>query len=264
MFGSRWGTKSYFIVYTRESSWTVTASVLWQSDCFYRHWLSSYCLFVSQVDGDIPTTLKRNAHELILDFIRSRPPLKPVSLSELCHPSWQRQGSVFGWYETDGHYKATLSFICWSFSKCPRSDITSREARPRGLHKSVVHKHRLDFKEIVRMKIIMTVYHSEFQLRVPVVAPEAFGDLLITWFSWSVRGRACLACTVFREDESKWSTRGMNEFWWFVPNRLRSAASPLLPRRSSPSMTRSSLRSSRRGSSGLWRRRAPDVRDRRS
>uniref|UniRef100_A0A8C6U2E1 Spire-type actin nucleation factor 2 n=1 Tax=Neogobius melanostomus TaxID=47308 RepID=A0A8C6U2E1_9GOBI len=31
------------------------------------------------VDGDIPTRVKRNAHELILDFIRSRPPLKPVS-----------------------------------------------------------------------------------------------------------------------------------------------------------------------------------------
>ncbi|KTG47386.1 hypothetical protein cypCar_00038721 [Cyprinus carpio] len=29
------------------------------------------------VDGNIPMCVKRNAHELILDFIRSRPPLKP-------------------------------------------------------------------------------------------------------------------------------------------------------------------------------------------
>ncbi|KAM6946028.1 LOW QUALITY PROTEIN: protein spire homolog 2 [Aplochiton taeniatus] len=36
------------------------------------------------VDGDIPTQVKRNAHELILDFIRSRPPLKPAS--ERCLP----------------------------------------------------------------------------------------------------------------------------------------------------------------------------------
>ncbi|KAG1934026.1 protein spire homolog 2 [Pimephales promelas] len=36
------------------------------------------------VDGNIPTCVKRNAHELILDFIRSRPPLKPVS--ERCLP----------------------------------------------------------------------------------------------------------------------------------------------------------------------------------
>lgn len=34
---------------------------------------------LTQVGGDIPTRVKRNAHELILDFIRSRPPLKPVS-----------------------------------------------------------------------------------------------------------------------------------------------------------------------------------------
>ncbi|XP_040018868.2 protein spire homolog 2-like [Gasterosteus aculeatus] len=36
------------------------------------------------VDGDIPTRVKRNAHELILDFIRSRPPLRPAS--ERCLP----------------------------------------------------------------------------------------------------------------------------------------------------------------------------------
>uniref|UniRef100_A0A087XAG4 Spire-type actin nucleation factor 2 n=1 Tax=Poecilia formosa TaxID=48698 RepID=A0A087XAG4_POEFO len=38
------------------------------------------------VDGDIPTRVKRSAHELILDFIRSRPPLKPVSERSLPPP----------------------------------------------------------------------------------------------------------------------------------------------------------------------------------
>ncbi|KAJ7997774.1 hypothetical protein DPEC_G00215610 [Dallia pectoralis] len=38
------------------------------------------------VDGNIPTQVKRNAHELILDFIRSRPPLKPVSERSLPPP----------------------------------------------------------------------------------------------------------------------------------------------------------------------------------
>ncbi len=42
--------------------------------------IMSLCLL--QVDGNIPTCVKRNAHELILDFIRSRPPLKPVSSSQ--------------------------------------------------------------------------------------------------------------------------------------------------------------------------------------
>ncbi|XP_051548006.1 protein spire homolog 2 isoform X3 [Myxocyprinus asiaticus] len=45
------------------------------------------------VDGNIPTCVKRNAHELILDFIRSRPPLKPVSERSLPPPP-QRQQSL--------------------------------------------------------------------------------------------------------------------------------------------------------------------------
>uniref|UniRef100_A0AAV2KWM8 Uncharacterized protein n=1 Tax=Knipowitschia caucasica TaxID=637954 RepID=A0AAV2KWM8_KNICA len=35
------------------------------------------------VEGDIPTRVKRDAHELILDFIRSRPPLKPTAARSL-------------------------------------------------------------------------------------------------------------------------------------------------------------------------------------
>ncbi|XP_068117604.1 protein spire homolog 2 [Hyperolius riggenbachi] len=39
----------------------------------------NYKLRKVMVGGDIPTKVKKDAHELILDFIRSRPPLKPVS-----------------------------------------------------------------------------------------------------------------------------------------------------------------------------------------
>ncbi len=39
----------------------------------------SVCLFLSQVNADIPPRLKKSAHEVILEFIRSRPPLNPVS-----------------------------------------------------------------------------------------------------------------------------------------------------------------------------------------
>ncbi|XP_078066365.1 protein spire homolog 2 [Mustelus asterias] len=38
-----------------------------------------YKLRKVMIDGDIPPCVKKNAHELILEFIRSRPPLKPVS-----------------------------------------------------------------------------------------------------------------------------------------------------------------------------------------
>ncbi|XP_064192007.1 protein spire homolog 2 isoform X3 [Anguilla rostrata] len=43
------------------------------------------------VDGDIPTRVKQDAHELILDFIRSRPPLKPVSERSLRPPLQEQQ-----------------------------------------------------------------------------------------------------------------------------------------------------------------------------
>ncbi|KAM9808094.1 protein spire homolog 2 [Neosynchiropus ocellatus] len=43
-----------------------------------------YQLRKVMVNGEIPTRVKRNAHELMLDFIRSRPPLKPAA--ERCLP----------------------------------------------------------------------------------------------------------------------------------------------------------------------------------
>ena len=43
-------------------------------------WSQTFSLFVcNQVNGDIPPRLKKSAHEVILEFIRSRPPLNPVS-----------------------------------------------------------------------------------------------------------------------------------------------------------------------------------------
>ncbi len=31
------------------------------------------------VDGELPPKVRKDAHDIILDFIRSRPPLRPVS-----------------------------------------------------------------------------------------------------------------------------------------------------------------------------------------
>uniref|UniRef100_A0A673KR30 Protein spire homolog 1 n=1 Tax=Sinocyclocheilus rhinocerous TaxID=307959 RepID=A0A673KR30_9TELE len=42
-----------------------------------------YKLRKVMVNGDIPPRLKKSAHEIILDFIRSRPPLNPVSARKL-------------------------------------------------------------------------------------------------------------------------------------------------------------------------------------
>ncbi|XP_060247795.1 protein spire homolog 2 isoform X2 [Meriones unguiculatus] len=50
----------------------------------------NYKLRKVMVDGDIPPRVKKDAHELILDFIRSRPPLKQVSERRL-RPVPQKQ-----------------------------------------------------------------------------------------------------------------------------------------------------------------------------
>ncbi|XP_043923112.1 protein spire homolog 1-like isoform X2 [Protopterus annectens] len=42
-----------------------------------------YTLKKVMVDGDIPPRLKKSAHEVILDFIRSRPPLNPAAARKL-------------------------------------------------------------------------------------------------------------------------------------------------------------------------------------
>ncbi|XP_016403424.1 protein spire homolog 1-like, partial [Sinocyclocheilus rhinocerous] len=50
-------------------------------------------LFLSQVNGDIPPRLKKSAHEVILEFIRSRPPLNPVAARKL-KPQAERPPSL--------------------------------------------------------------------------------------------------------------------------------------------------------------------------
>ena len=41
-----------------------------------------YKLKQVMVDGQLPPKVKKDAHDVILEFIRSRPPLKPVSIGK--------------------------------------------------------------------------------------------------------------------------------------------------------------------------------------
>ncbi|KAK3525457.1 hypothetical protein QTP86_031532 [Hemibagrus guttatus] len=47
------------------------------------HAYSFSSVYTKQVNGDIPPRLKKSAHEVILEFIRSRPPLNPVAARKL-------------------------------------------------------------------------------------------------------------------------------------------------------------------------------------
>ena len=52
--------------------------------------MSRYKLNPVLVDGKIPPKVKRDAHDIILDFIRSRPPLRPVSRFSGCCVAYSR------------------------------------------------------------------------------------------------------------------------------------------------------------------------------
>uniref|UniRef100_A0A670YV60 Spire type actin nucleation factor 2 n=1 Tax=Pseudonaja textilis TaxID=8673 RepID=A0A670YV60_PSETE len=54
----------------------------------------NYKLRKVMVDGDIPPRVKKDAHELILDFIRSRPPLRQVSPERRLRPPPQQLRSL--------------------------------------------------------------------------------------------------------------------------------------------------------------------------
>jgi len=53
-----------------------------------------YKLNKVMINGDLPPRLKKDAHELILDFIRSRPPLVPVS-KRILKPPPPKQVTIY-------------------------------------------------------------------------------------------------------------------------------------------------------------------------
>ncbi|KFV99093.1 Protein spire 2, partial [Eurypyga helias] len=83
----------------------------------------NYKLRKVMVNGYIPPRVKKDAHELILDFIRSRPPLKQVSGS----------GSV--WPGLGGSHGRLASSSCLELSRSPVSTVPARP-RPRVLLKA--------------------------------------------------------------------------------------------------------------------------------
>lgn len=76
---------------------------------------------LSQVDGDIPPRVKKDAHELILDFIRSRPPLKQVN-ANMRTPPWH--GSA--WPGVGGSHGCHPHSVCGSAPKLqPQLEVLS-------------------------------------------------------------------------------------------------------------------------------------------
>ena len=97
-------------------TWTCVPRSLYRQSCRHMNLLFSVSF---QVNGDIPPRLKKSAHEIILDFIRSRPPLNPVCDLIPLH-GWHTRGNMFPPQPVPQNTAPggvlTLSFSLWLWS----------------------------------------------------------------------------------------------------------------------------------------------------
>ncbi|XP_074056973.1 protein spire homolog 1 isoform X2 [Macrotis lagotis] len=97
-----------------------------------------YTLRKVMVNGDIPPRLKKSAHEIILDFIRSRPPLNPASARKL-KPTPPRPRSLHERILEEIKAERKLRPVSPEEIRRSRLDVTTPESPKKGLEASVLN-----------------------------------------------------------------------------------------------------------------------------
>ncbi|XP_064409622.1 protein spire homolog 1-like isoform X2 [Latimeria chalumnae] len=97
-----------------------------------------YTLRKVMVNGDIPPKLKKSAHEVILDFIRSRPPLNPVSARKL-KPTPPRPRSLHERILEEIKAERKLRPVSPDEIRRSRLDVSTPEARRKLMPTSVAN-----------------------------------------------------------------------------------------------------------------------------
>ncbi|XP_055224394.1 protein spire homolog 1 isoform X6 [Gorilla gorilla gorilla] len=97
-----------------------------------------YTLRKVMVNGDIPPRLKKSAHEIILDFIRSRPPLNPVSARKL-KPTPPRPRSLHERILEEIKAERKLRPVSPEEIRCSRLDVTTPESTKNLVESSMVN-----------------------------------------------------------------------------------------------------------------------------
>uniref|UniRef100_A0A8C7AZ26 Protein spire homolog 1 n=1 Tax=Neovison vison TaxID=452646 RepID=A0A8C7AZ26_NEOVI len=90
------------------------------------------------VNGDIPPRLKKSAHEIILDFIRSRPPLNPVSARKL-KPTPPRPRSLHERILEEIKAERKLRPVSPEEIRRSRLDVTTPESPKTAVESSMVN-----------------------------------------------------------------------------------------------------------------------------
>uniref|UniRef100_A0A2K5EPG2 Spire type actin nucleation factor 1 n=1 Tax=Aotus nancymaae TaxID=37293 RepID=A0A2K5EPG2_AOTNA len=97
-----------------------------------------YTLRKVMVNGDIPPRLKKSAHEIILDFIRSRPPLNPASARKL-KPTPPRPRSLHERILEEIKAERKLRPVSPEEIRRSRLDVTTPETTKNLVESSVVN-----------------------------------------------------------------------------------------------------------------------------
>lgn len=97
-----------------------------------------YTLRKVMVNGDIPPRLKKSAHEIILDFIRSRPPLNPVSARKL-KPTPPRPRSLHERILEEIKAERKLRPVSPEEMRHSRLDVTTHESPKNIVESSMVN-----------------------------------------------------------------------------------------------------------------------------
>ncbi|UYV64582.1 hypothetical protein LAZ67_3001244 [Cordylochernes scorpioides] len=100
-----------------------------------------------QVNGDVPPRVKKDAHTLILEFIRSRPPLSPVRTAQAAQPPIQHYGRLISFTS----HPSNLSLASKRVEDPRELDIVEGNLMTQfGEDRQFPGKHTLPFTEITK------------------------------------------------------------------------------------------------------------------
>ncbi|KAM3928236.1 protein spire homolog 1 isoform 2-T2 [Leptodactylus fuscus] len=127
-----------------------------------------YTLRKVMVQGDIPPRLKKSAHEIILDFIRSRPPLNPVSARKL-KPTPPRPRSLHERMLEEIKSERKLRPVSPDDIRHSRLDVSTPEVSRKQLDRTVLNGDVVDGSRVNGRPMPMTVQRKRL-LKAPTLA----------------------------------------------------------------------------------------------
>ncbi|XP_062836612.1 protein spire homolog 1 isoform X2 [Anolis carolinensis] len=128
-----------------------------------------YTLRKVMVNGDIPPRLKKSAHEIILDFIRSRPPLNPASARKL-KPTPQRPRSLHERILEEIKSERKLRPVSPDEIRRSRLDVSTPEAKKKMPESCVVNGSLASESKVNGIGTTMMMVQRKRLLKAPTLA----------------------------------------------------------------------------------------------